>query len=51
MTFLSEHILSVASIIVIGFLAVFVYAGCSSVVVNVKDVNASVLPQKQKIPE
>lgn len=50
MTLISEYIFSTTNIFVIGFLVLFLYAGCSSVVVNVRDIDPKTLPKGQEIP-
>ncbi|RDU54613.1 phospholipase [Helicobacter sp. MIT 00-7814] len=41
MTFISQYLFSTTNIFVVFVLCLFVYAGCSSVVVNIKDVDKS----------
>ena len=50
MSVLSEYIFSSTNIVVIGFFALFLYAGCSSVVVNIKDIDPKHLPKGREIP-
>lgn len=51
MTLLGEYIFNTTNIFVLGFLALFLYAGCSSVVVNIKDIDPQKLPKGREIPD
>ena len=50
MSVFGEYIFSTTNIVVIGFIALFLYAGCSSVVVSTKNIDAKKLPKESEIP-